>query len=223
VETQTSPEGHNQPGPSVFRKDVIDKATEAIAEYSNVIEGAYANANPVLNRALACTYAAAIVLLKDPQWLADFVGGKRSGPKSANRYVPIVRELWRGVPTRDTVRRHACCLAMADDQKIKPDEFATWLTAYKGGIKQISNDWSKRQRKPEASVPRAQDQKAQVDSLLSRFAPVPLPAEMAAGYQAGRYLAVIDVTSEGQASVTQVFTDMAPAKVDAFIVRELQR
>ena len=223
METQTSFEGHNQPGPNVFRKDVIDKATKAIAEYSNVIDGAYANANPVLNRALACTYAAAIALLKDPQWLADFVGGKRSGPKSANRYAPIVRELWRGVPTRDTVRRHACCLAMADDQKIKPDEFATWLTAYKGGIKQISNDWSKRQRKPEASVPRAQDQKAQVDSLLSRFAPVPLPAEMAAGYQAGRYLAVIDVTSEGQASVTQVFTDMAPAKVDAFIVRELQR
>jgi hypothetical protein len=60
VETQTSFEGHNQLGPNVFRKDVIDKATEAIAEYSNVIEGAYANANPVLNRALACTYAAAI-------------------------------------------------------------------------------------------------------------------------------------------------------------------
>jgi hypothetical protein len=223
VKTQTSFEGHNQPGPNVFRKDVIDKATEAIAEYSNVIDGAYANANPVLNIALACTYAAAIALLKDPQWLADFVGGKRSGPKSANRYVPIVRKLWRGVSTRDTVRRHASCLAMADDRKIKPDEFATWLTAYKGGIKQVSNDWSKRQRKPEASVPRARDQKAQVDSLLSRFAPVPLPAEMAAGYQAGRYLAVIDVTSEGQASVTQVFTEMAPSKVDAFIVRELQR
>jgi hypothetical protein len=46
---------------------------------------------------------------------------------------------------------------------------------------------------------------------------------MAAGYQAGRYLAVIDVTSEGQASVTQVFTEMAPARVDAFILRELQR
>jgi hypothetical protein len=112
---------------------------------------------------------------------------------------------------------------MAENQKIKPDEFATWLTACKGGIKQISNDWSKRQRKPEASVPRARDQKAQVDSLLSRFAQVPLPAEMAAGYQAGRYLAVIDVTSEGQASVTQVFTEMAPARVDAFILRELQR
>jgi hypothetical protein len=223
VETQTSPEGHNQPGPNVFRKDVIDKATKAIAEYSNVIDGAYANANSVFNRALACTYAAAIELLRDPHGMADFIGSRGRGPKSANPFVPIVRSLWRGVLLRDTVRRHACCLAMANDQKIKPDEFVTWLTAYKGGIKQISNEWSKRQRKPEASVPRARDQKAQVDSLLSRFAPVPLPAEMAAGYQAGRYLAVIDVTSEGQASVTQVFTEMAPSKVDAFIVRELQR
>ncbi|MEA2913967.1 MAG: hypothetical protein QOJ15_6048 [Bradyrhizobium sp.] len=111
---------------------------------------------------------------------------------------------------------------MADDQKIKPDEFATWLSGYKGGIKQISNDWSKRQRKPEASVPRARLEKAQVDSLLSRFTPVPLPAEIGER-EPGRYLAVIQVTPERQASVIQVFTDMAPAKVDAFIVRELQR
>jgi hypothetical protein len=223
METQTSPEGHNQPGPNVFRKDVVDKATEAIAAYSNVIDGAYADANPVLNRALTCTYAAAIELLKYPARLVDFIGGRGRGPESANRYVPIVRKLWRGVLARDTVRRHACCLAMADDQKIKPDEFATWLTGYKGGIKQISNDWSKRQRKPEASVPRARVQKAQVDSLLSRFTPVALPAGVGAGYQAGRYLAVIDVTPEGQASVIQVFTHMPPSKVDAFIARELQR
>ena len=222
METQTSPEEHNQPGPNVFRKDFIDKATKAIAEYSNVIDGAYANANPVLNRALACTYAAAIALLKDPQWLADFVGGKRRGPKSANQYVPIVRKFWGNVLTRDTVRRHACCLAMADDQKIKPDEFVSWLTAYKGGLKQISNAWSKRQRKPEASVPRARDRKAQVDSLLSRFAPVPLPAEVGER-QPGRYLAVIEVTPDGQTSLVQVFTDMPPSKVDSFIVRELQR
>jgi hypothetical protein len=222
VKPQTSFEGHNQPGPNVFRKDVIDRATKAIAEYSNVIDGAYANANPVLNIALACTYAAAIELLKDPHWLADFIGGRGRGPKSANPFVPIVRKLWGGVSTRDTVRRHASCLAMADDRKIKPDKFATWLTAYKGGIKQVSNEWSKRQRLPEASVPRARDQKAQVDSLLSRFAPVALPSGMAAGYQAGRYLAVIEVTPDA-ASVIQVFTDMAPAKVDAFILRELQR
>jgi hypothetical protein len=111
---------------------------------------------------------------------------------------------------------------MADDQKIKPAEFAMWLTAYEGGIKQISNDWSKRQRKPEASVPRARDQKAQVDSLLSRFAPVPLPAEVGER-QPGRYLAVIEVMPDGQTSLVQVFTYMAPSKVDAFIVRELQR
>src|SRR5260370_29230710 len=52
---------------------------------------------PLLKRALACTYAAAIELLKGPHWLTDFVGGKRSGPKSANHYVPIVRKLWRNV------------------------------------------------------------------------------------------------------------------------------
>jgi hypothetical protein len=222
MEPQTSPEGHNQPRPNVFRKDVVDKATEAIAAYSHVIDGAYAHASPLLNRALACTYAAAIELLKDPHWLADFIGDKRSGPESANRYVPIVRKLWRNVLTRDTVRRHACCLAMAGDQKIKSDEFATWLTAYKGGIKQIAKEWSNLQRKPEASVPRARDQKAQVASLLSKFTPVPLPAEVGER-QPGRYLAVIEVTPDGQTSLIQVFTDMPPGKVDSFIVRELQR
>jgi hypothetical protein len=176
-----------------------------------------------LYRALALTYECANDLLSSPLRLADFIGGRPSGPKSANPYTVIVRKLWRGVPLRDTVRRYACCLALAKDQKIKPDAFAAWLSNYPGKIKQASNDWSKGQRLPEASVPRARDQKAEVDSLLSWFAPVPLPTGVAAGYQAGRYLAVIEVTTEGQASVIQVFTDMPPSKVDSFIVRELQR
>ena len=41
--------------------------------------------------------------------------------------------------------------------------------------------------------------------------------------QPGRYLAVIEVTPDGQTSLIQVFTDMPPSKVDSFIVRELQR
>jgi hypothetical protein len=162
-------------------------------------------------------------LLKNPDWLTHLIGGRGRGPKSANPYVPIVRKLWRGVLTRDTVRRHACCLAMAGDEKITPDEFASWLTAYNGGIKQIAKDWSNLQRKPEASVPRARDQKAQVASLLSGFTPVSLPAGVGAVHQAGRYLGVIDVTPDRQASVIQVFTHMPPSKVDAFIARELQR
>ncbi len=106
---------------------------------------------------------------------------------------------------------------MPSDQKITPDDFATWLTAYKGGIKQIVKEWSNLQRKPEASVPRARDQKAQVDSLLPHFHSGSAPRR-----DGGTKARLVLGRDPGEASVIQVFTDMAPARVDTFIGGELQ-
>ena len=203
------------------REDVVRRAEQAIANYSSTMGGAYDDALPLLNRALAATYAASIDLQKDPERLAAFLDAQRPGPPSANPLSPIVRKLWKGVPTRDTLRRYACCIALAQAKQVKPADFANWLSSFPGGIKKAADEWSRSQRLPDARVKLAREKHACAAQLLATFTPVELPKQIGAR-QPGLYVAAIRVSKEGRAELVTVFDGLPPAQVDSFISRVLR-
>src|SRR5258708_3612984 len=115
------------------RKDVSDKpkliqwAEKEISNYASLMTGAYTRAEDALHGALAATYAAALDLLKHPDLMEMFLDDRRSGPVSKNPVKPIVRKLWKGVHTRDTLHRYSSCLAEAKRENVKPDGFIAWV------------------------------------------------------------------------------------------------
>lgn len=203
------------------RADVVQRATQAIADYGITMGGAYDDALSLLNRALAATYAAAIDLQKDPDRLAEFLADPRPGPPSANPLHPIVRKLWKGIPTRDTLLRYASCIALAQAKLVKPADFANWLSSFPGGIKKAAAEWSKMQRLPDARVKLAREKHACAAQLLAKFKPIELPKEIGAR-QPGLYIAAIRVSQEGQAELVTVFDGLLPAQVNSLIARTLR-
>ena len=203
------------------RADIVGQAEKAIAEYAHTIGGAYDDALPLLNRALAATYAAASDLQKDPERLAAFLDERRPGPVSTNPIQPIVRKLWKGVQTRDKLHRHSSCLALAQAEQVKPADFAEWLSNFPGGIKKAAARWSRSQRLPDARMKLARETKARANQFLAGCKPIGLPEEIGAR-QPGLHLAAIWVSPEGKAELVTVFDDLPPAHVDALIVRVLR-
>jgi len=203
------------------REDVVDNATNAVAEYSHLVDIALSDTQPILYRALGLTYVAALQLLTDEHWLADFLEGKSTGPKSTNLFLPIVRKLWKGVLTRDSFRRYACCMALARESGVNPADFAEWIGKYPGGIKAAAAKWSNDQKKPEAQARVARDQKAETEGLIEKFTPVPLPAEIGT-YQPDLHLALVRVTTDHKAEMITVFDQLTRAEVDAFIAKVLR-
>src|SRR5580704_9444674 len=200
------------------RADIVGQAEKAIAEYTHTMGGAYDDALPLLNRALAATYAAASDLQKDPERLAAFLDERRPGPVSANPMQPIVRKLWKGVQTRDKLHRHTSCLALAQALGVKPADFAEWLSNFPGGIKKAAANWSRSQRLPDARMKLVREKKTRTKQLLAGCKPIWLPEEIGAR-QPGLHLAAIRVSPEGKAELVTVFDDLPPAQVDAFIAR----
>jgi hypothetical protein len=182
------------------RKDIVGQAEKVIAEYSRTIGGAYEDALPLLQRALAATYAAAIELLEDPDRLAAFLDARRPGPVSANPLQPIVKKLWRGVQTRVTLHRYSSCLGFARAKSVKPTGFAAWLSSFPGGIKAASASWSRSQGLPDARVRLARANKARTSQLLAGYKPIGLPEDIGAR-QPGLHLAAIRVSPDGKAEL----------------------
>jgi hypothetical protein len=201
--------------------DIVRQAEKAIAEYAHTIGGAYDDALPLLNRALAATYSAAIDLQKDPEQLAAFLDERRPGPVSANPIQPILRKLWKGVQTRDKLHRYSSCLALAQAEGIKPADFAEWLFNFRGGIKKAAANWSRSQRLPDSRMKLVQEKKDRTRQLLAGCKPIGLPEEIGAR-QPGLHLAAIRVSPEGKAELVTVFDDLPPSQVDAFIARVLR-
>jgi hypothetical protein len=205
---------------NVCRADIVRRAEKAIEEYTDTMAGAYDDALPLLNRALAATYAAACALQKDPERLAAFLDERRSGPVSGNAMQPIVRKLWKGVQTRDKLHRHSACLALAQAEGVKPADFAEWLSEYPGGTKKAAAKYSRSHRLPDARTKLLREKKARTSQLLAKFEPITLSDEIGAR-QPGLHLAAIRVSPEGKAELDTVFDDLPPAQVDAFITRVL--
>jgi hypothetical protein len=203
------------------RADIVQQAEKAIAQYAHLIDVAYDEAQPALFGALAATYAAACDLQNDPQRLAAFLDERRPGPASANPMQPIMRKLWKGVPTRDKLHRYAACIGLAEAKRVKPEYFAEWLRTFPGGIKKAAADWSKTQRLPEARVKVAREKKSRAEELLAGFTPIALPDEIG-GRQPGLHLAAIRVSPEGMAELITVFDGLPPAQVDSFVSRVLR-
>lgn len=203
------------------RADIVGQAEKAIAEYAHTIGGAYDDALPLLNRALAATYAAAGDLQKNSERLAAFLAERRPGPPSGNPIQPIVRKLWKGVQTRDKLHRYSSCLALAQTEDVRPADFAEWLAKFPGGIKAASANWSRSQRLPDARTKLAREKKARTGQLLAGCKPIGLPEQIGAR-QPGLHLAAIRVSPEGKAELITVFDDLAPSQVDAFIARVLR-
>jgi hypothetical protein len=202
------------------RTDVVQRAEKAIAEYAHLIRAAYDEAEPALYGALAATYAAACDLQKDPERLKEFLNERRRGPTSANPMQPIVWKLWRNVPTRDTIRRYASCIALAHRGAVKPSDFAAWVKA--SGIKAAAAKFTKLSKLPDDRSKAKVAQTVKRDALLAKFSPIQLPEEVGAGHQPGLYLASIRVSPEGRAELVTVFDDLPPAQVDSFIARVLR-
>ncbi|MFI4998498.1 MAG: hypothetical protein ACHQK9_01355 [Reyranellales bacterium] len=191
---------------------VLRRAGRAIADYARLVGVAYDEALPLLNRALTATYAAVTDLLKDPTRLVEFLDETQPGPASANPVHPIVRKLWKGVPTRDTIRRYASCIGLAQREGVKPAEFSDWLSGYPGGIKKAAATWSVSQKRPDERIKAARSQIERRDALLSKFQPIRLPAEIGCRQQ-GLYVGAIRVSAEGNAELLTVLDSLAPAQV----------
>lgn len=203
--------------PTSSSADVIVRAQKAIAEYVQLIEVAYDKAAPALYVALAATYAVACDLKRHPERLACFLEERRPGPVSANPMMPVVRKLWRGVPTRDTIYRYAACIALAQREMVDPANFAEWLRTVR--IKAAAAKWSRLQTLPNDKHHAAVTQMAKRDALLSKFSPVPLPEKVGAGCQPGLHMAAIRVLPGEGVELVAVFDNLSPEKVDAFIIR----
>lgn len=205
---------------STSKPKSVRQAEQAIAEYSNGLTEAYTEAEPLLYRALQTTYAAALDLMKHPDLMEMFLDDRRSGPPSRNPFKPIVRKLWKGAPTRDTVHRYAGCMAWAQREKIKPAEFIERIKTET--IKSAASHWSRHEKKPDEGMAAQIEQKAKATEALTRLETIPLPKEIAAGLNDGCDLAVIRKSPDGTAALFLLNCD-SPSKVDAFIVRETRR
>lgn len=198
---------------------LLKQAEKAIGEYSTRMGQTYTEAEPLLYRALAATYALCLNALKHADLMKMFLEDRKSGPVSKNPLQPIMRKLWKDVQTRESINRCASCLAFAQSEKVGPADFAGWLKATT--IKAAAAKWSKLQRRPDAAKQAEIEQKTKVTVALSRSDPIRLPDEIASGLHPGCQMAVIRVTADRQADLF-VF-DVAPSKVDAFIIRETRR
>src|SRR5476651_958317 len=165
--TELSSTGTPTALPTSSSADVIVRAQKAIAEYVQLIEGAYDKAAPALYVALAATYGVACDLRRYPERLACFLEERRPGPVSANPMMPVVRKLWGGVPTRDTIYRYAACIALAQRETVDTANFAEWLRTL--GIKAAAAKWSKLQKLPDDKRHAAVAQMARRNALLSKF------------------------------------------------------
>ena len=205
---------------STSKPKSVKQAEQAVAEYSNGLTKADTEAEPLLYRALQTTYAAALDLMKHPDLMEMFLDDRRSGPPSRNPFKPIVRTLWKGTPTRDTVHRYAGCMAWAHREKIKPVEFIERLKSET--IKSAASNWARHERNPDEGMAAQIEQKAKVTEALTRLEAIPLPGEIAAGLNEGCALAVIRKSADGTASLF-LLKCASPSKVDALIVRETRR
>ena len=208
-------------GPRMSSRKDVRSAEKAIGEYARVIGGAFDDTQSLLNRALTATFIAVSSLQKDPDLLADFLEPKQPGPVSGNPIKPIVRKLWKGVPTRDTVHRYASCIGLAQREGVKPGEFSEWLSALPGGIKAATARFARIQKKPEERIKAALDLVARRNAALSRFHPIPLPSEIGCRQQ-GLYLGALRVSADGNAEMLAVFDDLTGLQVDAMIIRALR-
>ena len=200
--------------------DPLKMAESAITEYGRIIGLAFEDAAPLLYRALSHTYDAILILQDDPDQLSEYLDGKVLGPKSSNSLQPIVRKLWRGVPTRDALHRYASCLAQAQRLNVVRGGFAEWLRTYKGGIRAAARDWSRRSNAIDAKhKARTVAAKTRAERL-KHCKPVELPSTVGER-QDGLYLAVIRV-NDGSASLLQVLDTMSPAKVDQIVIGAMQ-
>jgi hypothetical protein len=197
---------------------LVRQAEQAIAEYSTGLAEAYTEAEPLLHRALQATYAAALDLMKHPDLMATFLDDRRSGPPSRNPFKPIVRKLWKGAPTRDTIHRYSGAMAWAQREKIKPVEFIERIRTET--IKSAAANWARYEKTPDEQTTAKIEQKAKATEALNRLESIPLPDGL--GLSAGSYMVVVRVSTEGKADL-YLFPDVGPAKVDAFIIRESRR
>ena len=197
------------------KPNLVEHAKSAIDQYKNVIDRAYAEADPILNEALAATYAAVLDLQKHPALLEVFLNDKRSGPVSKNPIQPIVRKLWDKVQSRETRHRYAACLAWAQREKVKPEDFVAWVKA--NTIKQAASNWAKNKRLPDEQTKLARKQMSRRDQLLAKLKAVPLPDATAKAFKPGIHLSAIRITAEGKGELF-VF-DIDPCSVDAFVLR----
>lgn len=203
------------------RKDVrkssaVKNAEKAIGEYATVIGGAYEEAQPILYAALGATYAAVLDLDKHPEDMQLFLDDVRSGPVTRNPVKPVVRKLWKGVTTRDTLHRYASALAMAKREKVKSDAFVEWVKAE--SIKKAAAKWSKVERSADEKKTAQVEQISKRDQALAGLESTPLPAALAKAMNPGLHMAVIRITTGGKGELF-LFAELPASQIDAFIIR----
>jgi hypothetical protein len=200
------------------REDIpIQSAQKAINEYAGAIGRVFDDAALLLSRALTASYVAVIHLQKDPERLADFLGAKGPGPTSVNPSKPIVRRLWKGTPTRDSIHRYASCIALAQREKIDACDFSEWLANFPGGIKAAAAKWSRTQKLPDSQVAADKEKISRRDALLSKYTPIALPPEVGCR-RAGVYLAAMRVYANGDTELVKVLDELPTTKVDSIII-----
>ena len=188
------------------REDIpIQSAQKAINEYAGAVGRVFDDAALLLSRALTASYVAVIHLQRMP------------GPTSVNPSKPIVRRLWKGTPTRDSIHRYASCIALAQREKIDACDFSEWLANFPGGIKAAAAKWSRTQKLPDSQVAADKEKISRRDALLSKYTPIALPPEVGCR-RAGVYLAAMRVYANGDTELVKVLDELPTTKVDSIII-----